>query len=542
MTPVDSNPPDADALWDTLTSLEQFNVILEQWPLSTWNTERALTTLAAWYHDSAAWMAVLDRARQDRAARAWVERLDAEVRRYAGAEQALSDPATTGLNLTWASDIVPTETDWLWWPYLPLGHLSLLVGDGGVGKSLFTLMLASVISRGWTLPDQQGASVCSVGAPARTLLFSTEDSESATIVPRLMLCQANRQLIGVCAGWHNETTPPGEQELFTFEQLPLLETELRVYKPRLVVLDPVQAYIGPKVDMNRANEVRPLLAALRGLAARYGCCVLLVQHAHKGGQGSALHRGLGSADFPAAARSALFVMDHPLSSDQALLCHSKSNLAPYGRTMAFTRDAQGFRWGKPSRLDAETLAGGKRGPDPHEFIEASLWLESRLEGGLLWPSVDVLDAAKEEGFSSKVLYRAKKALKVLSKQQDGIWKWRLTDLTVLSNTPSIITKTTFFNELGISGDTGVTGVTGEIGISDGVKGEEGNVDKEEDIGCKSDIPINGGLARPMSELTCPPATEYLRLTVRRDISRDGTEFDGAQLKNEVFDDSLEDLL
>ena len=72
---------------------------------------------------------------------------------------------------------------------------------------------------------------------------------------------------------------------------------------RLIILDPIQAYMGEKTDMNRANEVRPMFRRLADVAERTGCAVILIGHLNKAAGGQSAYRGLGSIDFRAAARS-----------------------------------------------------------------------------------------------------------------------------------------------------------------------------------------------------------------------------------------------
>jgi putative DNA primase/helicase len=102
--------------------------------------------------------------------------------------------------------------------------------------------------------------------------------------------------------------------------MPMLEASIQDNHPRLVVIDPIQAYLGGKVDINRANETRPLLAALRKLAETYRCAIVVVRHPAKSGVGSAIHRGLGSIDFIGAARSGLCLVQHPIDVNKVLLC------------------------------------------------------------------------------------------------------------------------------------------------------------------------------------------------------------------------------
>jgi len=193
--------------------------------------------------------------------------------------------------------------------------------------------------------------------------------------------------------------------------------------------------------MHRANETRPLLEQLRRLAEQYQCAILCVRHPAKpggGGGGKAIHRGLDSVDFIGAARTGLFVEQHPLDEGKVLLTQSKSNLGPLGRTQVFTKYQGQFEWCGISRLRAELLAGSGRGPDLHVFLEAVCWLEARLEGGVPLLATTVQAEAEEEGVNSATLRRAKKALGVRSTKQGEVWYWQLPGLVGLAPPASVL--------------------------------------------------------------------------------------------------------
>ena len=332
--------------------------------------------------------------------------------------------AATGRPLVVSMDMVTaTPVVWLWWPYIALGKLAMLDGDPGLGKSLLMTQLAASLSRGHALPDQEGKITLATGGPHVTVMLSTEDGLADTLKPRLDAAGADSSKIKVLTGWADGN---GEEHAFSFQDMPMLERVLEEYQPRLVIIDPIQAYLGSRVDMHRANEVRPLLEGLRRLAEAYQCAIVCVRHPAKASQGSkAIHRGLGSVDFVGAARSALFVEQHPSDQGKVLLAQSKSNIGPLGRTQLFTKYEGDFEWCGTSRLSAEMLAGSGRGPDPSAFLEAICWLEDRLQDGLPVASTVLRDEAEEEGISFPTLRRAKKALGIRSMKTGEQWDWQL---------------------------------------------------------------------------------------------------------------------
>jgi hypothetical protein len=343
--------------------------------------------------------------------------------------------AATGTPVVVSMDTVTrTPVIWLWWPYIALGKLSMVDGDPGIGKSLLMTQIAASLSRSYPLPAQDGTVSFATGGPHMTVMLSTEDGLADTLKPRLEDAGADCSKIKVLTGWKDAN---GEVHAFNFQDIPMLEQVLVEYDPRLVVIDPIQAYLGSGVDMHRANETRPLLEALRRLAEQYQCAIVCIRHPAKSSQGGkALHRGLGSVDFIGAARTGLFVEQDPINPCLAMVAQSKSNIGPLGRTVLFSKLGGQFEWAGVSRLSAEMLGGSGRGPDPHAFLEACVWLEGRLRDGLPVASTLLKAEADEDGISFGTLRRAKKALEVKSVKNGDTWDWQLPAMrTVPQPTP-----------------------------------------------------------------------------------------------------------
>jgi hypothetical protein len=319
---------------------------------------------------------------------------------------------------------------WLWYPYIALGKLAIFDGDPGTGKSLALANLAARLSQGDPLPDQEGRPTFPTGTKHATLLLAGEDGLADTLKGRLDDAGADSEQIHVLTGW---TDASGDEHLFSFQDMPILEKAIAQVQPRLVVIDPVQAYLGAGVDMHRANETRPLLEGLRRLAEQYQCAIVCVRHMAKSHQGGkAMLRGLGSVDFIGAARTGLLVEQHPTDPTKVLLAQTKSNIGPLGVTQVFSKANGQFEWCGTSRLTAEMLAGSGRGPDPYAFLDAVLWLEKRLGDGLPEAATDLgKEAEEEEGISFATLRRAKKALGVRSIKAGtdtngkAHWDWQL---------------------------------------------------------------------------------------------------------------------
>ena len=346
-------------------------------------------------------------------------------------QQALqTHRAATGTPVVVSMDTIKaTPVTWLWWPYIALGKLTMLDGDPGIGKSLLMTQVAASLSQGHPFPDQDGIPALETGGAHTTVMLSTEDGLADTLKPRLEEAGADSSKIKVLTGWVDAN---GEEHVFTFAHMPVLEHTLQEYQPRLVIIDPIQSYLGNRVDMHRANETRPLLEALRRLAEQYQCAIVCIRHPAKSSQGGkAIHRGLGSVDFIGAARTGLFVEQHPTDPGKVLLAQSKSNIGPLGHTQVFTKYDGHFEWCGVSRLSAEMLAGSGRGPDPYIFLEAVCWLEQRLADGLPVSNEVLQQEATEEGITLPALRRAKKALGVRSVRNGDQWDWHLLPLTTV---------------------------------------------------------------------------------------------------------------
>lgn len=191
----------------------------------------------------------------------------------------------------------------------------------------------------------------------------------------------------------------------------------------MVVLDPIQGYIGASVDMHRANEIRPLMYRIAKLAEKYGCAILLIGHMNKNSGEKSSYRGLGSIDFQAAARSVLVVGRIKDDPTLRVVCPAKSSLAPEGGAVAFRLDPeQGFQWAGPYDISVdELLSGSSRG---HKLREAQSFLKEVLADGQL-PQTEIEAAAQQAGIRPKTLRNARYELGVTSTKIRKQWLWAL---------------------------------------------------------------------------------------------------------------------
>ena len=334
------------------------------------------------------------------------------------------------------AEVEPEEVAWLWEPYIPLGKLTILEGDPGVGKTWLALQLAAIVSRGAPFPGPDGVPK-ERREPANVVYLSAEDGLADTLRPRLDKAGADVSRVFALTGWEGVDPETGQKKAgsITLAALDVIEAALRQVKPALVVVDPIQAYMGAGVDMHRANEVRPVLAGLAALAERYKCAALCIRHLGKSQQDRAIYRGLGSIDFAAAARSILLVGQHPEDERKRVLAQSKNSLAAKGASIAFELREDGFFWCGVANVTAEALLAPAKSEEEKSAVdEAADFLREALADGPR-PAKEVIKEAGSLGINEKSLRRAMDMGKVpVGKRRintgtrgSGFWEWYLQD-------------------------------------------------------------------------------------------------------------------
>ncbi|MCW8140606.1 MAG: AAA family ATPase, partial [Planctomycetota bacterium] len=328
-----------------------------------------------------------------------------------------------------AADVDPVDVRFLWRPYLPLGKLTLLEGDPSAGKTWLALSLATAVSLGAPFPAVEGLPR-DVRPPADVIYLTAEDGIDDTLRPRLDRMGADVRRVHFLMGWKRGMV--GGQ--ITLQDLDVLGAALRQVRPALVVVDPVQAFLGAEVDMHRANEVRPVLTGLVKLAEEHACAVVAIRHLSKAPATKAMFRGLGSIDFTAAARSVLLAGKDPGSGDRAM-CHVKASVAREGPAQGYTiTDEEGCSWTGASHLTAQDLVAAEKPSRERggSVDDAVAFLADALAAGPR-PAAEVERDADGAGVSTATLKRAKGQLRVESYRSNargqgrgrGAWMWAL---------------------------------------------------------------------------------------------------------------------
>lgn len=333
-----------------------------------------------------------------------------------GAPQSQETPA---LRVVCMADVEPEEVSWLWHPYIARGKLTILEGDPGLGKSWLTCALASAVTRGRGLPG------CLPFKAGDVLMLSAEDGLGDTLRPRLDAVGADvRRVLAL-------------NEPLTFDAAGLLRLEAAIIErpPVLVIIDPLFAFMGGKVDIHRANECRAISAPLALIAERHRCAMLAVRHLGKSrGGGHALNAGIGSIDFTAAARSVLLVGRDPDDESKRAIVQTKNNLAPHGPSVGYKLEGNQFFWTGESDLTAGRILSVVSNEEERSALtEAVDFLRTALSSGER--EVDeVKGEARRAGITDATLRRARERLNLKALRQGApgtrqrfVWRLPQTD-------------------------------------------------------------------------------------------------------------------
>lgn len=319
---------------------------------------------------------------------------------------------TVKMNVKYYNRTPSKSVDWLWYPYIPYGKITILQGDPGDGKSTFVLALLSLISKGDGIPTL-GVSF----KQSPVVYQNSEDGIADTIVPRLTASGADLSNVA----YIDEMLSPfcmGDDGI---------EYAIQKTNARVLVLDPLQAYFGD-VDMNRASQVRQVFAKLARVASEYNCAIILVGHMSKSFTQKGLYRGLGSIDIPAAARSVLMISKTP--DDMRLLTPVKSNLAPLGKSIIFRIEPDfSIKWIKYSNISiSQIMAEDFDGvTDSRNKVENAIEIIRYCLASNITSAKQITDCCIDNGISSRTIAKAKAELSIVSIKTKEGWIWQLGD-------------------------------------------------------------------------------------------------------------------
>ena len=335
-----------------------------------------------------------------------------------------------------AADVAPERIEWLWPGRAAIGKQTLIAGEPGLGKSQILSAMTATITTGGDWPCGEGR------APlGNVIILSAEDGMADTIVPRLMAAGADLERVFVVSAVR---TPDGAgRRAFSLQSdLALLGRKAaEIGDVRMIAIDPISAYISPKVDTHVNAAVRGVLEPVGELADRLKLAVVCITHPPKGVGTPAINRFIGSIGFVAAARAAFIVTRDPEDKHRRLLLPVKNNLAPLGKGLGFRLEQQlvddpdgivasSVFW-ESEHVDVsadqalqatDEAAGGTKGGSAQS--EAEEFLRRLLACGPV-PAKQVKAEAEGACISWRTIRRAKANLGILSEKasMEGEWDW-----------------------------------------------------------------------------------------------------------------------
>lgn len=307
------------------------------------------------------------------------------------------------------SEVQSQDVEWLWYPFIPYGKLTIIQGDPGDGKTTLVLNIAAKLSKGEALDSDM-----KLTEPVNVIYQTAEDGLSDTVKPRLERAEADCEKISVIDESSKSLSMVDER----------LEEALVRTGARVLILDPIQAYLGGGMDMNRANEARDMTKRLGALAEKYKCAILLIGHMNKAAGNKAAYRGMGSIDFFAVARSVLLVGRVEGEPNIRAVVQIKNNLAAFGHPKAFALSENGFKWLGDYEITADEVLGGIA-PKGNKLEQAKQMLRNLAEASSTVLSNEIFNEAEELGISKRTMENAKKELGIRAKRINNSWYWEL---------------------------------------------------------------------------------------------------------------------
>jgi archaellum biogenesis ATPase FlaH len=303
-------------------------------------------------------------------------------------------------------EISEEKVGWLWKPYIAFGKITVIQGDPGNGKTALAIAIAALVTKRRKMPT--GNAPTFIG---NVIYQSGEDNPQDTIKPRLMACKADCSKIAFIEA-DGSLTPE------------MLEEAIRDTNTKLVVLDPLQAFLTGRQDISRTKDMRPVLRDMGNVAARTGAAIVIIGHMNKGERSKGIYRGLGSIDITAAARSVLLIGKRQNDPDTRFMTQIKNNLTTFGKAVGFTISDKG---------GVDFI--GECDVSENDLLSTTLEKRTKYEvakeliGSMLADgdkrSNEIYDACMNAGIGTGTMQNIKRKLGIKSVHKTDDWYWTL---------------------------------------------------------------------------------------------------------------------
>lgn len=318
---------------------------------------------------------------------------------------------TTRSPFAYYASVKANPVEWLWYPYIPYGKLTLLEGDPGEGKSSFMLGIASLLSRGEKMPDG-----FHTPNPEYIVYQCSEDGLSDTIKPRLVAAGADCDRIAYIIDEDGSLNMEDSR----------IEHTIASIGARLFVIDPIQSFLPQRGDLTNAGRIRSVLGRLSLVAAKHRCAIVMIGHMNKSTSGKSLYRGLGSIDIAAICRSVMMVMRDSDNEDIRYMLHVKSSLAPKGNAIRFDFGAAcQVRWLGTCDITLHDVDATSDFKDYKRNLAMDTMLD--ILANKPQPSASVIETLIGQGCHKRTIYAVKKELDIQSFKIKSTWYWKLPD-------------------------------------------------------------------------------------------------------------------
>lgn len=326
------------------------------------------------------------------------------------------------------SEVEPEEIEWLWPGRIPAGKITVLDGDPGLGKSAFTTDLAARVSVGRGFPD---GSLCEAGG---VVLLNAEDGIADTIRPRLDAARGDATKVIALSEVPDEANPERQRTVSLPHDLGMLEAAIEAVEARLVIIDPLMAFLTSETNSHKDQDIRRVLASLKSMADRKGAAILLVRHLNKGGGGgNPLYAGGGSIGIIGAARAGLIISADPEDDQRRILATSKQNLAQFSNSLlfaivpAFEGPGEGAAkveyLGESFMTARDAVKPALNDEEKTEKEEAIEFIRKMTEATDKIEASEMFKEAKKAGIAEATLKRAKASLGIKSFKEGDQWYW-----------------------------------------------------------------------------------------------------------------------